>query len=45
MTLDGRRVLVGLSSGIACYKACDVVRQSIRQVRSSGGDDPERASS
>ena len=27
MTLDGRRILVGLSGGIACYKACDVVRQ------------------
>ena len=31
MTLDGRRVLVGLSGGIACYKACDVVRQ-LRQA-------------
>jgi phosphopantothenoylcysteine decarboxylase/phosphopantothenate--cysteine ligase len=31
MTLDGRRVLVGMSGGIACYKACDVVRQ-LRQV-------------
>jgi phosphopantothenoylcysteine decarboxylase/phosphopantothenate--cysteine ligase len=27
MTLDGKRVLVGLSGGIACYKACDLVRQ------------------
>ncbi len=31
MTLDGRRVLVGMSGGIACYKACDVVRQ-LRQA-------------
>ena len=31
MTLDGRRVLVGFSGGIACYKACDVVRQ-LRQA-------------
>ncbi len=31
MTLEGRRVLVGLSGGIACYKACDVVRQ-LRQA-------------
>src|SRR5258707_6481884 len=31
MTLDGRRVLVGMSGGIACYKACDVVRQ-LRQT-------------
>jgi phosphopantothenoylcysteine decarboxylase/phosphopantothenate--cysteine ligase len=31
MTLDGRRILVGLSGGIACYKACDVVRQ-LRQA-------------
>jgi phosphopantothenoylcysteine decarboxylase/phosphopantothenate--cysteine ligase len=31
VTLDGRRVLVGLSGGIACYKACDVVRQ-LRQA-------------
>jgi phosphopantothenoylcysteine decarboxylase/phosphopantothenate--cysteine ligase len=27
MTLDGKRILVGLSGGIACYKACDLVRQ------------------
>jgi phosphopantothenoylcysteine decarboxylase/phosphopantothenate--cysteine ligase len=26
MSLAGRRVLVGLSGGIACYKACEVVR-------------------
>jgi len=26
MSLDGRRVLLGLSGGIACYKACEVVR-------------------
>ena len=26
MSLDGRRVLLGMSGGIACYKACDVVR-------------------
>ena len=26
MRLDGRTVVVGLSGGIACYKACDVVR-------------------
>jgi phosphopantothenoylcysteine decarboxylase / phosphopantothenate---cysteine ligase len=26
MSLDGRRILVGLSGGIACYKACEVVR-------------------
>jgi phosphopantothenoylcysteine decarboxylase/phosphopantothenate--cysteine ligase len=26
MTLDDRRILVGLSGGIACYKACEVVR-------------------
>jgi phosphopantothenoylcysteine decarboxylase/phosphopantothenate--cysteine ligase len=31
MTLEGRRILVGLSGGIACYKACDVVRQ-LRQA-------------
>jgi phosphopantothenoylcysteine decarboxylase/phosphopantothenate--cysteine ligase len=31
MTLEGRRVLVGLSGGIACYKACDLVRQ-LRQL-------------
>jgi phosphopantothenoylcysteine decarboxylase/phosphopantothenate--cysteine ligase len=31
MTFDGRRVLVGMSGGIACYKACDVVRQ-LRQA-------------
>jgi phosphopantothenoylcysteine decarboxylase / phosphopantothenate---cysteine ligase len=27
VTLDGKRILVGLSGGIACYKACDLVRQ------------------
>src|SRR5262250_3820511 len=26
MRLDGRTVVVGLSGGIACYKACEVVR-------------------
>jgi phosphopantothenoylcysteine decarboxylase/phosphopantothenate--cysteine ligase len=26
MTLDGRTVVVGLTGGIACYKACEVVR-------------------
>ncbi len=26
MRLDGRTVVVGLTGGIACYKACDVVR-------------------
>src|SRR4029077_11090952 len=26
MSLDGRRILVGLSGGIACYKACELVR-------------------
>jgi phosphopantothenoylcysteine decarboxylase/phosphopantothenate--cysteine ligase len=26
MSLEGRRILVGLSGGIACYKACEVVR-------------------
>ncbi len=26
MSLDGRRVLLGMSGGIACYKACDAVR-------------------
>jgi len=26
VSLDGRRVLLGMSGGIACYKACDVVR-------------------
>jgi phosphopantothenoylcysteine decarboxylase/phosphopantothenate--cysteine ligase len=26
MRLDGRTVLVGLSGGIACYKACEIVR-------------------
>jgi phosphopantothenoylcysteine decarboxylase / phosphopantothenate---cysteine ligase len=31
MTLEGRRVLVGLAGGIACYKACDLVRQ-LRQA-------------
>ena len=31
MTLEGRRVLVGLSGGIACYKACELVRQ-LRQA-------------
>ena len=31
MTLEGRRVLVGMTGGIACYKACDVVRQ-LRQA-------------
>jgi phosphopantothenoylcysteine decarboxylase/phosphopantothenate--cysteine ligase len=44
MTFDGRRVLVGLSGGIACYKACDVVRQ-LRQAGAivPGRDDPQRA--
>jgi len=27
MRLEGRTVVVGLSGGIACYKACEVVRQ------------------
>ncbi len=27
MSLSGRRILVGMTGGIACYKACDVVRQ------------------
>ena len=31
MTLAGRRVLVGMSGGIACYKACELVRQ-LRQA-------------
>lgn len=31
MTLAGKRVVVGMSGGIACYKACDVVRQ-LRQA-------------
>jgi phosphopantothenoylcysteine decarboxylase/phosphopantothenate--cysteine ligase len=26
MSLDGRRILLGMSGGIACYKACEVVR-------------------
>ena len=26
MSLDGSHVVVGLSGGIACYKACEVVR-------------------
>src|SRR5215468_5868137 len=26
MRLDGRTVLVGVTGGIACYKACEVVR-------------------
>src|SRR5215470_11245320 len=26
MTLEGRTVLVGVSGGIACYKACELVR-------------------
>jgi phosphopantothenoylcysteine decarboxylase / phosphopantothenate---cysteine ligase len=34
MTFEGRRVLVGMSGGIACYKACDVVRQ----LRQAGAD-------
>ena len=45
MTLDGRRVLVGFSGGIACYKAC--VRQSSGKpgVDRPGGDDAAHASS
>ena len=31
MTLADRRVLVGMSGGIACYKACELVRQ-LRQA-------------
>jgi phosphopantothenoylcysteine decarboxylase/phosphopantothenate--cysteine ligase len=34
VTLDGRRVLLGLSGGIACYKACELVRQ-LRQAGAS----------
>src|SRR5690349_7616553 len=34
MSLEGRRVLVGLSGGIACYKACDLVRQ-LRQAEAT----------
>src|SRR5262249_32400160 len=30
MSLDGRRILVGLSGGIACYRACEVVRRLAR---------------
>jgi phosphopantothenoylcysteine decarboxylase/phosphopantothenate--cysteine ligase len=30
MSLDGRRILVGLSGGIACYKACELVRLLVR---------------
>jgi phosphopantothenoylcysteine decarboxylase/phosphopantothenate--cysteine ligase len=30
MSLEGRRILVGLSGGIACYKACDLVRLLVR---------------
>ncbi len=30
MSLAGRRVLVGLSGGIACYKACEAVRLLVR---------------
>ena len=26
MSLDGRRILLGMSGGIACYKACEVAR-------------------
>ena len=31
--LEGKTIVVGLSGGIACYKAADVVRQ----LRSAGG--------
>src|SRR5207344_2452621 len=31
MSLDGRRILVGLSGGIACYKACELVRLLVRE--------------
>src|SRR5213078_1257341 len=30
MQLEGRTVVVGLSGGIACYKACEVVRLLVR---------------
>jgi len=31
MTLDGRRVLIGLSGGIACYKAAELCRALIKE--------------
>lgn len=31
MSLQGRRVVVGLTGGIACYKACEVVRLLARE--------------
>ena len=47
MSLDGRRVLVGLSGGIACYKACEVVRAARAggRPRPGGDDAPARSSS
>src|SRR3990172_7536576 len=42
--LDGRTVVVGLTGGIACYKACEVVRllaglgARVRVVMTAGGE-------
>ena len=35
MQLTGRTVLVGVTGGIACYKACEIVRQ-LRQAGGAG---------
>ena len=44
MSLDGRRILVGLSGGIACYKACELVRLLARGgARGACRDDRGRA--